>query len=134
MKVTTELRDQRQLALTVEVDQERVDQELRKAARKVSQRYNIPGFRKGRVPYSVLVRHVGLPTLYEEFLDDLGQEVFREAIEQEKIEPYAMAAVEGIEFDPLGVQPGRTGLTLHETGFLAANKRCYVFKRRRFLT
>ena len=27
----------------------------------------------------------------------------------------------GIEFDPLGVQPGRTGLTLHETGFLAAN-------------
>jgi AraC-like DNA-binding protein len=27
----------------------------------------------------------------------------------------------GIEFDPLGVQPGRTGLTLHETGFLPAN-------------
>lgn len=24
----------------------------------------------------------------------------------------------GIEFDPLGVQPGRTGLTLHEAGFL----------------
>jgi len=27
----------------------------------------------------------------------------------------------GIEFDPLGVQPGRTGLTLHETGYLPAN-------------
>jgi hypothetical protein len=27
----------------------------------------------------------------------------------------------GIEYDPLGVQPGRTGLTLHETGFLPAN-------------
>ena len=27
----------------------------------------------------------------------------------------------GIEFDPLGLQPGRAGITLHETGFLPAN-------------
>jgi AraC-like DNA-binding protein len=27
----------------------------------------------------------------------------------------------GIEFDPLGVKPGRTGITLHESGYLAAN-------------
>ena len=27
----------------------------------------------------------------------------------------------GIEFDPLGVMPGRTGITLHETGYLPAN-------------
>jgi len=27
----------------------------------------------------------------------------------------------GIEYDPLGVKPGRTGITLHETGYLPAN-------------
>jgi AraC family transcriptional regulator, arabinose operon regulatory protein len=27
----------------------------------------------------------------------------------------------GIEYDPLGVKPGRTGITLHESGFLPAN-------------
>ncbi len=27
----------------------------------------------------------------------------------------------GIEFDPLGVKPGRTGITLHESGFIPAN-------------
>lgn len=27
----------------------------------------------------------------------------------------------GIEYDPLGVKPGRTGITLHESGYLAAN-------------
>ena len=27
----------------------------------------------------------------------------------------------GIEFDPLGVKPGRTGITLHESGYLPAN-------------
>ncbi|MEI6562565.1 MAG: AraC family transcriptional regulator [Verrucomicrobiota bacterium] len=29
----------------------------------------------------------------------------------------------GIEYDPLGIKPGRSGLTLHETGFLEANSR-----------
>jgi AraC family transcriptional regulator of arabinose operon len=28
----------------------------------------------------------------------------------------------GIEFDPLGVKPGRTGITLHEAGFLPRNR------------
>ena len=26
----------------------------------------------------------------------------------------------GVEFDPLGVKPGRTGITLHESGFIPA--------------
>ena len=29
----------------------------------------------------------------------------------------------GIEYDPLGITPGRSGLTLHETGFMEANSR-----------
>jgi len=28
----------------------------------------------------------------------------------------------GVEFDPLGIQPGRTGITLHEAGFQPANE------------
>lgn len=28
----------------------------------------------------------------------------------------------GIEFDPLGVKPGRTGITLHEAGYLPSNR------------
>ena len=27
----------------------------------------------------------------------------------------------GVEFDPLGVKPGRTGITLHESGYISAN-------------
>ena len=32
----------------------------------------------------------------------------------------------GVEYDPLGVQPGRTGITLHEAGYLPAND-CWNF-------
>ena len=101
LTVTTEPRDDRQLAVTILVDQERVDRELRKAANKVASQYRIPGFRKGKAPYSIIVQQFGLANLYQEFVEDLGQEVFQQAIEQEHIDPYAQASLEDIKFDPL---------------------------------
>jgi trigger factor len=101
LKISTEPKENRQLEMTIEVGQERVDQELRKAARKVAGQLRIPGFRQGRAPYNMVVRHVGLGALFEEFVDELGQEVFREAIEQESIEPYAVASLDNIDLDPL---------------------------------
>ena len=101
LTISTEPMENRQLALKVEVPQERVEQELRKAARKVSGKYRIPGFRQGKAPYSVVVQYVGLPGLFEEFIEDLGQEVYRTALEQEKIEPYAMASLDIASLEPL---------------------------------
>lgn len=101
LKVSTEPRENRQLALTIEVDQERIDKELRKAARKVAQDYRIPGFRKGKAPYNVVVQQFGLPNLYREFVDDVAEEVFKTALEQEGITPYAQASLEDIKLEPL---------------------------------
>ena len=101
LTISQEPMDNRQLALTIEVDQQYVNQELQKAARKLGRQYRIPGFRKGKAPYNIIVRYLGMPTLYQEFVDDLGQEVYKKAIEQEEIEPYAMGALEDITFDPL---------------------------------
>ena len=101
LKVTTEPRENRQLALTVEVDQERVDKELRKAARKAAQQYRIHGFRQGKAPYNIVVQQIGLPNLYREFVDDLAEEMYKAAIEQESIQPYAQAALEDMKLEPL---------------------------------
>ena len=100
LTITSEPRENRQLALTVEVPKERVDKELQKAAKKVSSKYGVPGFRKGKAPYSVVVRAFGLSNLYGEFIDDLSQEMYKAAIEQEKIEPYAMASLEDVQMEP----------------------------------
>lgn len=101
LKVTTEPRENRQLAVTIEVDQARVDQELRKAARKVAQDYRIPGFRKGKAPYHVIVQQIGLPNLYREFVDELAEEVYKDAIAQENIQPYAQASLEDMKLEPM---------------------------------
>ena len=99
LTITTESLDDRQLALRVQVDQARVDAELQKAARKVAGQVRIPGFRKGKAPYNTVVRYVGLPALFEEFLEPLGEAIYREALEEAKLEPYAIAQLdlEGIE-------------------------------------
>jgi trigger factor len=101
LKVTTEPRDERQLEVKIEVPQERVDQELRKAAAKVSSQYRLPGFRKGKAPYHIVVQQFGLANLYGEFVDKLGEQVYQEALKQENLEPYAMASLEDISLDPL---------------------------------
>lgn len=99
--VTTEPREHRQLAVTIEVSKDQVDKELRKAAAKVASQYRIPGFRKGKAPYHIVVQQFGLNNLYSEFIDELGQQLFREAIAQEKIEPYAQSSLEDIQLEPL---------------------------------
>lgn len=101
LQITQEERENRELLLTIEVDQARVDQELRKAARKVASNYRIPGFRKGKAPYHVIAQQVGLPALYNEFLEQLGDEVYRKALEQEGLEPYARGSLEDVTLDPL---------------------------------
>ena len=99
--VTTEQRPDRQLAMTIEVAPEDVQRQLRKAANKVAGQYRIPGFRKGKAPYHIVVQQFGLANLYAEFVDDLGQEVYAAAIEQEGIKPYAQSSLEDIKLDPL---------------------------------
>ena len=50
LTIHTEEDDQRQLVVTVEVAEERVQKAMRNTARKLSKDAYIPGFRKGKAP------------------------------------------------------------------------------------
>jgi trigger factor len=101
LKVTAERLENCQVELTIEVDEERVEQELRRVARRVSKRRRIPGFRPGRAPYDAVLRLFGKDALYQEVLEDLGQAVFKEALEKEGIEPFAQAELMDVQFEPM---------------------------------
>lgn len=104
MKITREDLGDRQVKLTITVDQERVDRALRGVARRVSKDYNIPGFRRGRAPYHVILQRFGRETLLGEIVDELGQEVFKEALESEELKPYDVGVLEDVQLDPLVFQ------------------------------
>ena len=93
--------EKRQLTLTIEVDEERVQQAMHQKARELSREINMPGFRPGKAPYDVVIRRIGEDTLRGEAIEDLVQPVFEEALSQAEIEPYAQAMLENIQAKPL---------------------------------
>jgi trigger factor len=101
VNVTTEPRDNRQLLLTIEVEPERVDAALAQAARRLAQKYKIPGFRPGKAPREVVERMVGKQALLEEVVDDLGPKVYKEALDTHNIEPYGMGEMEDFTLEPM---------------------------------
>ena len=101
LTITTVRRDDNQLDMTIMLGPERTEQALQRAARLVSKRARIPGYRPGKAPYATVLRMFGREAVLGEVLDELGQEVFEEALEQEKLEPYAQAELEDVEMDPV---------------------------------
>ncbi len=93
--------EQRQLALTIEVAEKRVEQAMRKTARKLAGDINVPGFRKGKAPYSVIVRRFGREAIRAEAIEEMVQPIFEEALEQLEEPPYAQANFDDMEMDPL---------------------------------
>jgi trigger factor len=101
VKVSSAELPPRQLSLDIEVEQERLERAMDEAFRRLSGRVDVPGFRRGKAPRSMVERMIGRDRIVEEALDKLVPEVVSEAIEQEKVEPYTRPRVESIEFDPL---------------------------------
>lgn len=101
LKVTTEPLENCQVLMTVEVDDAQADQLLKAAAKRISTQVQIPGFRPGKAPYSLIVRRFGEEAVREEALEDLSDKIFREALKQADLEPFAPASMEEVSWQPL---------------------------------
>ncbi len=104
MKVTTKTLDNCEVLMTVEIDDRQRDEILKKAARKIAREVKIPGFRPGKAPYRLILSRFGEEAIQEEAMDHLTQTVYKRAIKEAGIEPYALATMEEIEWNPLVMQ------------------------------
>lgn len=89
MNVTREDLDGRRAALSIEVDEERVEAARRKAAARLGKQVRIPGFRPGKAPYNLVVQHIGPHQVLEEAIEILLPEVIDEAVAEAEIEVYS---------------------------------------------
>ncbi|MES0339586.1 MAG: trigger factor [Anaerolineales bacterium] len=102
MKIERQDLENRQAELQIEVASDQLQTAMQAAARRLSRGTKIPGFRPGKAPYEVIVGKFGEDVIFEEALERLGQEIYRDALEEEKIEPYAPGSLEEvIREDPL---------------------------------
>lgn len=101
LTIHTEQDDQRQLHLTIEVPEERVEKQMRETARKLAKDINLPGFRRGKAPYSVILNRMGRDSLRAEAVEDILQPVFAEVLDEINPEIYAQAQFDDLEMEPL---------------------------------
>jgi trigger factor len=94
----------RQLKVTVEVPEERVKAQMRKTARDLAQQIRFPGFRKGKVPYNILVRRVGEEALRADAVEEMLEGVLAEALEEVDATPYRQPSLDDMDMDPLVIK------------------------------
>lgn len=94
MKATLEKIENSRAVINVEVDASVVEKALDRAYQKVVRRVNIPGFRKGKAPRSIVERVVGKHVLWDEALDHIVGHAFDHAVASTGIEPIDRPRIE----------------------------------------
>ena len=72
--------------LTLEISPEKFEQAIRTVYNKQKHQISIPGFRKGKVPYQMVVRAYGKEVFYEDALNEVLPDEYQQAVEEEKLD------------------------------------------------
>lgn len=99
MKVTVERTPESEAKLHLELDWPEVEAASDKAYKRLAQRYNVPGFRRGHAPRTMLERMLGKEAIYQEGLDDLIDSAYRAAIAENNLTPITQPHIDEQNFE-----------------------------------
>ena len=94
MKVSVEKLPGSEARVEVDFSWEELEKASDKAFRKLVQKIDIRGFRRGKAPRSLVERQLGKEYIYQEGLDDLMNETYRSAIKENDITPLAQPEID----------------------------------------
>lgn len=97
MKIDKTIEENHEARLVVEVEPEMMDTYKRRAARKISERGKIPGFRPGKAPYDMVVRNYGEQAIIEQALDYFVDSEYSNILQEADVEPGAAGSLESID-------------------------------------
>ena len=101
VKVTKEASSTVEVILNVEMDAADEDPYIDRSYRRTVGRLNIPGFRKGKAPRSIVENYVGRVALLQEALDFMIPETLNQALQEQEIQAFVEPRVEVTELEPV---------------------------------
>jgi trigger factor len=101
VKVSAQEIEQRQMVLEIEVEEERVQRALDQAYKRIVNRINVPGFRRGRAPRPLVERMVGREALLEDAVEHLVPQAFQDALNDRQITPGGQPSYQVTSTEPL---------------------------------
>ena len=99
MKSAVETLSPTRAKLTVEVPFEELKPSLDAAYKAIAQQINVPGFRRGKVPPTVIDRQVGRGAVLDQAVNDLLPKAYVEALQENSLEPIAQPEIEVTRLD-----------------------------------
>ena len=84
--------------LEIAVSPEKFEEGISKAYQKLKGKFNVPGFRKGKVPRKIVENYYGPQVFYEDALDEIIPDAFLEAAKEHELE-----VVSRPEYDVLSI-------------------------------
>ena len=97
MKAKVEKIETNVIKLEIRVEAEKFDAALTKAYNKNKSRYNIPGFRKGKVPMAMVKKFYGVEAFYDDAVNFAIDESYPAALSEENIRPVDYPQVDIVE-------------------------------------
>ena len=104
MKTTQEEVVSRQTVLLIELDDGDLDPYLDRGYRKLVQQVNLPGFRKGKAPRSIVERYLGRESLLRESIEYMLPDVTRRALQERDLETAGLPQLELENLDPVTIK------------------------------
>lgn len=98
MKVSVEKLPNSEALVEIDFSWEEVEKASEKAYRKLVQKVEVRGFRRGKAPRSLLERQLGKEYIYQEGLDELMTETYRQVLKEHDLTPLAQPELDAPVF------------------------------------
>ena len=104
MKITQGEIEERQTILDIELEEEDLPKYLKWGYKRLVKRTNIPGFRKGKAPLSIVKQYLGQYSILREAIDYMIPDMTEHAISSQNLEISGRPKVEIIGMEPVTVK------------------------------
>lgn len=88
-----------QKIMEIEIPVEDLEQPIRLACKRLANKVNIPGFRKGKAPRSILENFLGINAILDEAADDLLPKAYVEGLKETGLEPVCQPDIEVVTLE-----------------------------------
>ena len=104
MASTIEKKEHSQVVISLEANKEEWSAALKKAYAKNKNRFQVPGFRKGKVPYQLVCQYYGEGVLYEDAMNEIANEQYPVAVKENDLKVVSRPEMDVTEINEDGIK------------------------------
>ena len=104
MASTIEKKENSEVVISLEATREEFEAGLKKSYEKNKKRFQVPGFRKGKVPYQLVLQYYGEGVLYDDAIDSIASAAYVEAIKEHDLQVVSRPSIDIKEINENGMK------------------------------